>query len=451
VRRGIVLFTRDLRVHDQPALVAAARSCAEIVPLFVLDDSLLTRLAAPARMQFLLESLEDLDRSLCDLGAPLVVRRGDPVAETIRIACEISAEAVFLSEDVSALAHARETRLRRAAGAARVAVTACPGNTVVAPGDLVPAGSEAYRVFTPYWRRWSTCSLRSPVPAPVRMRPVAGLEPGHLPHPDEIGAAPPAEGAGPKGGERAGLARLEAWLAAGGPKQYRETRDVLACGGSSSLLSPYLHLGCVSPLALARRVASEKRGDVFLRQLCWRDFFHQLLDAYPGLAREDLRPGRGWIEDLEALAAWKEGRTGFPLVDAGMRQLAAEGWLPNRARLVAASFLTKHLVLDWRDGAAHFLELLVDGDVAVNAGNWQWVAGTGADTRPRRFLNPTLQARRHDPKGDYVRRWVAELEGIPGPAVHEPWRLDARSRRGYPLPLVDHDEARVRFLGLVGR
>jgi deoxyribodipyrimidine photo-lyase len=447
VGRGIVLFTRDLRVHDYPALAAAAAACTEVVPLFVLDDRLLRRHSARGRGRFLLESLADLDTSLRELGACLVVRRGDPVAEVLRVASEVAAERLFLSEDVSRFGKRRESALRHACAPERIDVVACPGVTVAPLGAIVPAGSDHYRVFTPYWRRWSSTPVHPQAPSPRRLVGVAHLATGRVPEPREAGWAESAPAAAASGGERAGLARLAAWLADGGLTRYGASRDALAAD-AGSLLSPYLHLGCLSPAALARRISDLEGGEEFLRQLCWRDFFHQLLHARPELAEEDLRPGRRWVEDPAGLAAWKEGRTGYPLVDAGMRQLAAEGRMPNRARLVTASFLTKHLGVDWRLGAAHYLELLIDGDLAVNAGNWQWVAGTGADTRPRRFLNPTLQALRHDPSGEYVRRWVPELAGIAGPAVHEPWRLDARARRHYPPPIVEHGEARARFLGL---
>jgi deoxyribodipyrimidine photo-lyase len=238
------------------------------------------------------------------------------------------------------------------------------------------------------------------------------------------------------GGETAGRARLDAWCR-GGLARYPEAHDAPALEGTSRL-SPYLHLGCLSPVEVARRCAARAGGEAFLRQLCWRDFHHQVTAAFPAITREEYRPrGDRWGDDAALLAAWKAGRTGYPLVDAGMRQLAAEGWMHNRARLVTASFLVKDLGLDWRLGAAHFLDLLVDGDIANNAGNWQWVAGTGNDTRPNRIFNPVRQALRFDPAGAYVRRWVPELARVTGARVHEPWRLDPAERRrlDYPEPL----------------
>jgi deoxyribodipyrimidine photo-lyase len=217
-------------------------------------------------------------------------------------------------------------------------------------------------------------------------------------------------------------------------------RDDLAADATSRL-SPYLHFGCVSPLQVERRVARRRGAAAFVRQLCWRDFFAQLLAARPGAAWHDYRHrGHRWDRDTDALAAWQDGRTGYPVVDAAMRQLAHEGFVHNRGRMIVASFLTKDLNIDWREGARHFLGLLVDGDLASNNLNWQWVAGTGTDTNPTRVFNPTLQGRRFDPDGAYVRRYVPELRALGGAAIHDP---DETTRRvcGYPLPIVDHREA----------
>jgi len=212
-------------------------------------------------------------------------------------------------------------------------------------------------------------------------------------------------------------------------------RRLRAFRGGHSGLSPYLHFGCVSALAAAS--TSDPLSE-FVRQLCWRDFFHQVLAAFPGLGREPYRKvGEAPRQDPGALAAWQEGRTGVPIVDAAMRQLMAEGTMDNRSRLITAAFLTRSLGLDWRAGAAWYARWLVDADIANNNGNWQWVAGTGNDTKPYRRFNPIRQAHRFDPRGEFVRRWVPELAGVAGGAVHEPWRLPAGERRGYPSPIDD--------------
>jgi deoxyribodipyrimidine photo-lyase len=242
-----------------------------------------------------------------------------------------------------------------------------------------------------------------------------------------------------EGGERVGLAHLKAWAAAH-LEVYDEHHDDLA-GDRTSRISAHLHLGTLSPLEVATRLRDRPGGAAFVRQLCWRDFYHQVLAARPEATRVDYR-GRGdeWRHDPDELDAWREGRTGFPLVDAGMRQLRREGFMHNRARMVVASFLTKDLYHDWRVGAAHFMSLLIDGDAANNQLNWQWTAGTGTDSNPNRIFNPTVQSTRFDPDGTYIRRYVEELADVPAPQVHDP-DATLRERCGYPAPIVDHREA----------
>src|SRR4051794_30047520 len=414
VRTAILLFTRDLRVHDHPALRAAHEAADAVVPLFVLDDRLLDRFGAPNRVKFLFEALHDLRDALAERGSPLIVRRGDTATEVRKLADATGAETVFLSDDVSGFAQRR----LRALGDARLEVHACPGVTVVPPGALKPTGGDWFKVFTPYWRRWQAEPKRTVLAPPPKLRPPARVAGGQIPAaPRGIspqvaagggGAAAP-RGISPQvaaGGESAARRRARSWMRtqlAG----YATGADDLA-GDRTSRLSPYIHFGCISPNELVALAGDE--GEPFVRQLCWRDFHHQLLAAEPRIAHEDQhRREQAWNDNNEGLAAWKEGETGVPLVDAGMKQLRAEGWMHNRARLVTGSYLTKTLGVDWREGAAHFYEWLVDGDVANNAGNWQWVAGTGADTRPNRRLNPERHAKRFDPDGAYIRRWLGDL------------------------------------------
>ena len=421
-RSAVVLLTRDLRAHDQPALVAAAAIAERVIPLFVLDEGILeTRFAAPNRVGFLLESLADLRERI-----PLVVRRGDAVSETAKLVAETGADSVHVSADVSAYAQDREERLR---GALRAELVSHPGVTLVPPGEVAPQGKDHYEVFSAYWRAWRLIPVGEPLPAP-RLRE-HGVEPGNLPGPP-AGRSPDLV----RGGESEGRRRLGCWAA-----------DGLAGYGEGMLetsrLSPYLHFGCLSAREVAVRCAT---SEAFVRQLCWRDFYAQLLSARPETASEDLRPrGDVWVDDAEALSVWKAGRTGFPLVDAGMRQLAREGWMHNRARLVTASFLTKDLGIDWRVGAWHFYDLLLDGDVAQNAGNWQWVAGTGTDPRPNRIFNPTAQARKLAGADEYIRRYIEELASVQD--VFEPGLLAP----GYPAPLLDHAEAVEQFRRRRGR
>jgi deoxyribodipyrimidine photo-lyase len=261
----------------------------------------------------------------------------------------------------------------------------------------------------------------------------AGVGVGRLPGP---GDGQTSAGL-PDGGESAARRRMDRWLGAG-LAAYADRHDDLP-GDATSRLSADLHFGCLSPLELAVRAgkAGGEGGDAYVRQLCWRDFHAQVAAAFPDLPDRDYRPRRAaWREDAHALEAWKNGRTGYPVVDAGMRQLAAEGFMHNRARLLVASFLAKQLNIHWTEGARHFFDLLVDGDIANNAGNWQWVAGTGNDTRPNRQFNLLRQAQRFDPDGKYVRRHVPELAAVEGGAVHAPWKLDRRPR-GYPAPLIE--------------
>lgn len=429
---AIALFTRDLRVHDNPVLAAAA-AAEHTVALFVRDREI-ARLGFAGRHRdaFLVDALHDLDASLRRLGAPLVTRRGDVVAEVVRLAEQVGAARVHVAADGSGYAVRREQRLRAALGVQRRELVVHEAvHTVLAPGAVTPAGSDHFAVFTPYWRRWSATPTRALAAVPARLRSPQ-LWVGTLPAAAVGGARVP-------GGEAVAREHARRWLPVG-LAGYADRHDQLSPEGTSRL-SPYLHLGCLSALELATW-ASEHGGagaQAFLRQLAWRDFFAQLLAARPQAARADYRPRQQpWRDDPEALDAWRTGRTGYPVVDAGMRQLAAEGWMHNRARLITGSFLTKTLELDWREGAAHFRAHLLDADVANNSLNWQWVAGTGTDSRPRRRLNPLRQAARYDPAGDYVRRWVPELAGQATPMIHQPWRLPEPARRalGYPEPIV---------------
>ncbi len=432
-----MLFTRDLRVRDHPALAAAARECEAIVGAFVLDRDLLRATGSPpSRIAFLLESLRDLRASLRSRGGELVIREGDVVEEAMRLVHECRLAAIYMSADHTPYAVSREQRLRRACERERVRLRTFGGVTVAAPGSLAPSGADHYRVFTPYWRVWSGLPRRPPARLPSKPPFAQPPPPGRVPRLSEISAGSPAVER-QRGGEGEGRAQLERWLRRG-PERYADGRDELA-REQTSRLSPYLHFGCLSAGSLLHRLPDGDGAEAFARQLCWRDFHHQVLFARPDIPHADYRPrGERWRRSASAVSAWREGRTGYPIVDAAMRQLLLEGYMHNRARMIVASFLTKTLYLDWRPGAAHFASLLLDADVADNVGNWQWVAGTGNDTRPNRVLNPLRQAYRHDPNGDYVRRYVPELATVAGSAVHEPWLLESTSRpRGYPARIVD--------------
>jgi deoxyribodipyrimidine photo-lyase len=436
---AVVVFTRDLRVDDHPALAAAAKRAEHVVPLFVLDDAILGGdYNRPNRTGFLLESLRDLDDALRGLGAALVVRRGQWVDEVMEVVRATEATSVHVSDDVSGYAR---TRLERLETASPIPVTRAPGITLVEPGAITPGDQgDHYKMFTPYFRRWCEMPRRQLASAPPRLSLPRGIDRGRLPKLGDLVAGRRSLDVIP-GGAAAGRERLDEWMASG-LRAYADRHDDLA-GDATSRLSAYLHFGCLSPLEILQATQRHQGAgaDAFARQLCWRDFFAQLLAARPDAAWSDyVDRGGHWRVDPDAVQAWKDGRTGYPVVDAAMRQLQTEGFVHNRARMVVASFLTKDLYVDWRVGAQHFLDLLVDGDIAQNNLNWQWVAGTGTDTNPHRIYNPTVQGERFDPQGDYVRRYVPELRALKGKAVHDP---EAKVRRAYdyPDPIVDHAEA----------
>ncbi len=481
MKTSVVLFTADLRVHDNPVLRSALAESERVVPLFVLDSGMASSgFLAPNRAAFLADCLADLDGALRDRGGRLILRHGDVVAETCQVADETGAGAVHIAGGASGYAQRREERLRAALARSRRELRVHDAVVnVIAPGRIVPSGSPAprtrgsgtrasdpaahgttpsspsaprtaakdhYAVFTPYFRRWRAETARAVVAAPRRIA-VPDVPSDPLPSAKSFSGGEVSPGLR-TGGEGEGRRRMRRWVS--GPlTDYADRHDDLA-GDATSRLSPYLHFGCLSPVELAY-LAGKHGGagaNAFVRQLAWRDFHHQVLAARPAAAHEDYRPrGDHWRDDEREIAAWRDGTTGYPIVDAAMRQLRYEGWTHNRGRLLAASFLAKTLYVDWRVGAAHFLGLLVDGDVANNQLNWQWVAGTGTDTRPNRVLNPLAQAARFDPQGTYVRRWVPELAGVEGAAVHRPWRLpqERRARLEYPGPIVDLGDALTRF------
>ncbi|MEU8433083.1 deoxyribodipyrimidine photo-lyase [Streptomyces sp. NPDC029216] len=451
-KTAVVLYTGDLRLHDHPPLRSALASCDRVVPLFVRDRAVeRSGFAAPNRLAFLADCLADLDAGLRERGGRLVLRSGDVVDEVCALARETDADEVHLAAGVSGYAQSRERRLREALRAQGCALHAHDGViTAVAPGAVLPrgSGSDHFAVFTPYLRRWSALPPREALAAPRAVRVPESIGSEEPPRRSAVTGTSP--GLAP-GGEAEARRLLTRWLRSG-VARYEDTHDDLAADATSRL-SPHLHFGTLSPVEAVQRAraAGGPGAEAFVRQLCWRDFHHQVLAARPAAAAEDYRPRhdrwRTGSAAEEEVQAWKDGRTGYPVVDAAMRQLRHEGWMHNRGRLLTACFLTKTLYVDWRTGARHFLDLLVDGDVANNQLNWQWVAGTGTDTRPNRVLNPVRQAFRYDPRGRYVHRWVPELAGLPAPRVHEPWRLPAeeRARYDYPDPVVDLSDAQARF------
>jgi deoxyribodipyrimidine photo-lyase len=443
MRGAVVLFTRDLRVRDNPALHAAVLAPGPTTALFVYDDEALVRHQSQNRREFLDESLADLSDSLGRVGIDLkVVRSGRSWVEEVRAtATDADASVVHQARDYSGFAARRSARLRTELARHQVDLVQHEGIAVVAPGRLRPSGRDHYAVFTPFYRRWRETDWGRPLPAP---EPVGGN--GSKPHPTDPQPTDPQPIRGSTtplarepGGERHALQRLARW-AATDLDDYERNHDALG-PDRTSRISAALHFGCLSPREVAVRLADRPGGEGFVRQLAWRDFFLQVLAARPETASADVRSRSfAWRSNVDDFEAWCVGRTGFPIVDAAMRQLRSEGFVHNRARMVAASFLTKDLAIDWRHGAAEYLRWLTDGDVAQNQLNWQWVAGTGTDSNPHRIFNPVLQSRRFDADGAYIRRYVTELRDVPTSEIHDPGPM-TRAAVGYPPPLVDHATA----------
>ena len=456
---ALVWLRRDLRVHDHPALRAALDSADTVVPVFCFDDGLLGgRHASGPRTQFLLECLADLDGSLHDRGSGLVVRRGPPQHELPALVAQTGAGAVHLSADVGPFARRRQREVRDALGD-DVEFHVHPGLFAVDRLDAIRTqGGDAYTVFTPFHRNWAAQPRRDVIGAPRHLPPLpSALAAGSLPTLGELGLQQECEDPAP-GGESAGRERLRRFLARG-VRGYHEGRDQLA-GDEVSRLSPHLHFGCLSPREVEHRLPDGEGAAAYRRQLCWRDFYAHVIGHYPANARSEFQARyRGsirWSRAERHFEAWCDGRTGYPAVDAGMRQLRREGWMHNRARLLVGSFLTKDLGIDWRWGERWFMRLLLDGDEASNNGNWQWIASVGVDPQPafRRIFNPARQQERFDPGGDYVRRYVPELAEVPDAYLTEPWTMPAevqeeagcRIGREYPAPIVDHAQARREAL-----
>ncbi len=452
----VVWFRRDLRLADHPALSDAVAHAEAIVPLFVLDERLIQR--SPVRAWLLARALEALDDALASRGSGLVVRYGDPEVVVAEVAREVGASAVLASRDVTPFSYRRDRLVASALQRDGRDLHLRPGLLLVEPEEMMSVSGKPYAVFTPFWRALSSVPRREQLPAPGSVPPPGAGLPATLTPPFLPESPPPAHGL-PDAREAAAQDRLRQWVTEG-LERYGDRRDDLG-GESTSHLGSDLHLGLLSPIQV-EGAALERDGEAtpFVRQLAWREFYHH------GLFHRRTEPKRfahspymsafrSESDDPDAVAAWRAGRTGVPVVDAGMRQLAATGWLSNRARLVVASFLTRHLLMDYRIGEVHFLRHLIDGDVANNLGGWQWTAGVGADAQPWfRIFNPVLQGRRFDAEGDWIRKWVPELALVPSLYIHAPWEMpgevavESGVRLGstYPSPIVGLVEGRERAL-----
>jgi deoxyribodipyrimidine photo-lyase len=455
----VMWFRRDLRLHDHPALYQALRSAPTVVPVFCFDPALLSgRHRSAPRTQFLLESVRELDHGLRERGSRLIIRIGRPHEELAAVARSVDAGAVFMTDDAGPFARRRDALVDRAVGEIGVRLVAHPGMFVVDDPAAVRTGrGDPYTVFTPYHRTWLRAPRREVHGAPSSLPAIPNTaKSSELPSLRSLGLdREPSVSEPMPGGEAAARAAMKRFSA----ERYERERDLVGASGTSKL-SPYLHFGCVSPRELEHRLGDTDGDEAFRRQLCWRDFYGQVLWHFPGNTRSEHQPryrsAIRWSRAEKRFDAWRAGLTGYPLVDAAMRQLGREGWMHNRARLVVGSFLTKDLGIDWRWGERWFMRLLLDGDEANNNGNWQWIASVGVDPQPpyRRIYNPARQQARFDPDGSYVRRYVPELAGVPDEYLAEPWTMPVELQHSYgcvigedyPEPIVDHAQARREAL-----
>lgn len=472
---ALVWMRRDLRVSDNPALEAARSRCERVIPVYLHAPDEETPWAPGAASDWWLHhSLCALSKRLADLGSALVIRHGESLAELRSLVQETGAAEVHWNRCYEPAAIARDTAIKQALRADAVRCISHNGALLCEPWELKTASGDPYRVFTPYWRRLSAGLAQQPqpvqppdslpsIPSGLDRRPIQSL--GLLPRiPWDQGLRKQWQP-----GEAGALAQLERFVA--GPYDvYASARDVPAEPGTSRL-SPHLHFGEIGPrqiLARLRRRQQEAGVDTdpssnepYLRELGWREFSHQLLYHFPQTPSEPLNPRFAdfpWRQDETSdalLAAWQRGRTGIPIVDAGMRELWHTGWMHNRVRMIVASLLTKNLRLPWQLGAAWFWDTLVDADLANNTQGWQWSAGSGADAAPYfRIFNPVRQGERFDPAGRYVRRWCPELRQLPDRLIHQPWEASAAQGResglrlgeDYPAPIIDLKASRAEAL-----
>ncbi len=463
----VVWFRTDLRLTDNPALTHAVRTGRPVVPLFVLDEAMEDRPIGAASRWWLDKSLRALAEALEERGSILVLRRGDSAAAVKALVAETGAGGVAWSRIHQRGAAARDNALRAELEAGGVAVRVFAGDLLLDPDAVRTKEGGAYKVFTPFSQAvrkllpaFEALAAPARISAPARVPAGDRLEDWalHPRHPDW------SKGFDWTPGETSALDRLEAF-AEDALADYAARRDRPDRTGTSRL-SPHLRWGEISPdrvIARARWAgeageADDAAAQTFVAEVLWREFNRHILWHAPDLADRPLRPDFGrfpWRKDARAFRAWTRGETGFPIVDAGMRQLWATGWMHNRVRMIAASFLVKDLLIDWREGERWFWDTLVDADPGNNPGNWQWSAGCGADAAPYfRIFNPTTQGERFDPDGDYVRRWVPELGRLPTEYLHAPAEASAevlaaagvRLGHSYPHPIVDHRAARERAL-----
>jgi deoxyribodipyrimidine photo-lyase len=462
---------RDLRLTDNQALSAALAAAEEVLPIFILDGRLLaSSYTGDKRTAFLFDGLCALDADLRSRGSRLLVRSGDPAAVLPPLCQETGAGAVFAQRDYSPFALRRDAAVE---AALPIPLRLEDGIAARAPERIRKDDGEPFVVYTPFGKRWRAFGpfRRSDIlPAPQAIRTPAELQGDSIPTEPALPSSVPFVA-----GEAEAKRRLGAFVTGDHAPiyDYAKLRDQPGADATSQL-SPYLRWGMISPrlAALAAYEAvdrartqgggdaedAQKGADTWLAELIWREFYIAILHAFPYVRGSSFRRefnAIAWRNDDADFAAWCAGRTGYPIVDAAMRQMVAEGWMHNRCRMITASFLVKDLLIDWRWGERFFMQHLVDGDPAPNNGGWQWTAGTGTDAAPYfRVFNPVMQSQKFDPEGTYIRRWLPELAHVPLEFLHEPWKMDksdqikARCMLGvdYPPPIVDHHAARDRVL-----
>ncbi|MBI1210700.1 MAG: deoxyribodipyrimidine photo-lyase [Alphaproteobacteria bacterium] len=455
---SIVWFRQDLRLADNPALHAAAETNRRLVLLYVLDDETpgRWRMGGAARW-WLHHSLAALGASLEPFGIQLVLRRGRASTVVPEIVAECGAGAIFWNRCYEPFAVARDAALKAQFTARDLDVRTFNGSLLCEPWMVKTKTGEPFKVFTPFWRACLTQEVRAPIPTPKRLRPHARIRSDDLAAWKLLPSRPNWAKAFPwQPGEAFALNRLRAFVDAQ-LASYQEGRDQLGVIGTSQL-SAHLRFGEITPAQIYNIIGDGAGSETYLKEIIWREFSYNLLYHWPDIAEANWKKPFDrfpWRDDAEGLRAWCEGRTGYPVVDAAMRELWTTGYMHNRARMIAASFLTKHLLIDWRRGEEWFWDTLVDADLANNAASWQWVAGSGADAAPYfRIFNPVAQGERFDADGAYVRRWLPELARLPNEFVHKPWQADHATMRAanvdlgntYPHPSVDHAAARARAL-----
>jgi deoxyribodipyrimidine photo-lyase len=449
--RILFWFRKDLRLDDNVGLHAAARD-GDVIPFYASEPAILRRpdLAA-TRVRFVLDSLEGLAAACERAGSHLALDHGDAIETVVRAARACGADAVYWNDEYEPALRRCDDAVEVALRAAGVRVRRFHDRLLVAPGEVMNKAGQPFVVYTPFRRACEELPLPSPVPDVTRLAPHA-LPRRSLAILERLGCEEPAA-ARWKGG--AARERLDAFLA-DGLARYDSERD-LPAAGAGSRLSADLRFGTISVRTVAARVLAHgtpAAATKFVSELRWRDFYAHVLFHFPHVETGAFKrefDALEWEDDPTLLDAWRAGRTGYPMVDAGMRELAATGFMHNRVRMIVASFLAKDLLLDWRLGERHFMNHLVDGDLASNNGGWQWAAGTGTDAQPYfRIFNPQLQGEKFDPEGEYVRRWVPELSKVSKRHVHRPWQATPHERGAYPDRVVVHEDQRPLALAMYG-